>query len=307
MTGQGSGAEAMPDEHAVFEASWLQLREPVDHRSRAPELVDRLRDGWKRRFRFEEPPTAARAPWKGRIVDLGSGTGSNLRFLAGRLAGPQRWTLVDHDADLLDQAGPPGDDVEVRRLRRDLGDGPGEVIRGADLVTGSAFLDLASREWIEALVEGCGKWGAAAYFALTYDGTFRWRRDGARKDDPWRSGPDDARIREIVNAHQRRNKGLGGVSLGPDAAPLAAMLFEERGFRTWMRPSPWILGPEDSPLALRLLDGWEAAAREERPDRTREIHEWAALRRTAVAEGAFRLTVGHLDLLAMDGEPGRWA
>lgn len=44
----------------VFDAGWLALREPVDHRSRAHELLDRLLE--------------ATAPSRlGRVVDLGGG------------------------------------------------------------------------------------------------------------------------------------------------------------------------------------------------------------------------------------------
>ena len=79
---------AAPDPDGVFGADWLRLREPVDHRSRAEGHLPVLAEEWRRRG------------WS-RIVDLGSGTGSNARYLAPRLPGAQQWTLVDHDADLL--------------------------------------------------------------------------------------------------------------------------------------------------------------------------------------------------------------
>ena len=65
-----------------FSAEWLALREPVDHRSRADELVPILCEEWQR------------CGWE-RIVDLGCGTGSNLRYLAPKLPGFQHWILVD--------------------------------------------------------------------------------------------------------------------------------------------------------------------------------------------------------------------
>ena len=74
-----------------FSPEWLQLREPADHRSRNPALaaeVARL---------FADKKTI-------RIVDLGSGLGSNLRALAPQLACDQQWQLLDHDTDLLDRA-----------------------------------------------------------------------------------------------------------------------------------------------------------------------------------------------------------
>ena len=54
---------------SAFPADWLDLREPVDHRSRNQALAQALArhfDGWR-------PLT---------VVDLGCGTGSNLRATA---------------------------------------------------------------------------------------------------------------------------------------------------------------------------------------------------------------------------------
>src|SRR5215510_5410508 len=74
-----------------FSADWLDLREPADHRSRNRKLALALAkhfDGWR-------PIT---------VVDLGSGTGSNLRATAPLLGPEQHWTLVDIDTGLLDAA-----------------------------------------------------------------------------------------------------------------------------------------------------------------------------------------------------------
>src|SRR5215510_15063282 len=74
-----------------FAPEWLDLREPVDRRSRSRKLERTLAkhfDGWR-------PVT---------VVDLGCGTGSNLRATAPLLGPEQHWTLVDHDQALLDAA-----------------------------------------------------------------------------------------------------------------------------------------------------------------------------------------------------------
>ena len=62
-----------------FSAEWLALREPLDARSRSAELVARLR---------ADAPDGTR-----RIVDLATGTGANLRYLAPRLGGDQDWLV----------------------------------------------------------------------------------------------------------------------------------------------------------------------------------------------------------------------
>jgi SAM-dependent methyltransferase len=266
----------------TFTPDWLALREPVDHRSRAADLVIPLAEWWESRS-------------SRRVLDLGSGTGSNLRYLAPRLPGEQAWTLVDRDAALLKQAthtivgvcgiaaGGNGAECVVGELDRE----GLELVLGADLVTASALLDLVTHEWLEQLVAACLAAGSGALLSLTWDGTMRW-------DDP---DPHDALVAEAVRSHQLQDKGMGSA-LGPAGGPTAEHAFRTAGYDTRLRPSPWRLGAADTSLARALIDGWEAAASEQRPDDAALIQSWADRRRatTALTPG---LDVGHVDLLAL--------
>lgn len=277
---------------ATFDPAWLALREPVDHRSRAAAVLSLLGRAWRD------------GGWS-RIVDLGSGTGSNLRYLAPKLPGIRSWTLVDHDADLLARAAAP-DAAEVTRVVGDLAAAGLDAIRESDaeLVTASALLDLVSKDWLGALVGACRESGSAALFALTYDGGMQWQ---AAEDDPRPADdPDDSLVRRSVNAHQRRDKGLG-PALGPMAGLMAETSFRAAGYRAWLLPSAWRLGPADAELARALVDGWEAAAVEQLREASPEdgsadvdlVAAWAERRRATIESGRFGLTVGHLDLLAL--------
>ena len=276
---------------ATFDPAWLALREPVDHRSRADAAMSLLGRAWRD------------GGWT-RIVDLGSGTGSNLRYLAPRLPGIRSWTLVDHDAELLARA-TVRDGAEAARVVGDLATAGLDAIgaSNADLVTASALLDLVSKDWLEALVAACRESGRAALFALTYDGSIQWH---AAEDDPRPADdPDDTLVRRSVNAHQRRDKGLG-PALGPMAGLTAETFFRAAGYRAWLLPSPWRLGPGDAELARALVEGWEAAAveqlREAPPADSGDadrVRSWAQRRRATIETGRFGLTVGHLDLLAL--------
>ena len=266
-----------------FAADWLALREPVDHRSRAHELTARLQATWQQQR------------WS-RIADLGSGTGSNLRYLSPRLALPQEWTLVDHDPCLLARAICPDPDAQVTRVRGDLAEQGLVVASMAHLVTGSALLDLVSEQWLRRLVDVCRRAAAAAYFALSYDGEFRFVAAGRASGDEL--DPDEDLVRAAVNSHQLGDKGLG-PALGPGAVHTAAELFGRAGYRTWLMPSCWRLGASDDDLARRLVDGWRQAASEERPACASRIDGWAARCRVAIERGAFEVTVGHTDLLAL--------
>jgi hypothetical protein len=76
------------------------------------------------------------------------------------------------------------------------------------------------------------------------------------------------------------------------AAALAA-----RGWEVALAPADWRLRPADRPLLAAMLEGIVGAAGETAHDP--DLERWAALRRKQLAAGDLRLTVGHLDLLAL--------
>jgi hypothetical protein len=76
------------------------------------------------------------------------------------------------------------------------------------------------------------------------------------------------------------------------------------GYRTLLSASPWHLGPGDTSLVRRLVEGWYQAAVEERPNERQRLGSWADRRRASVSGGQFWLTVGHMDLLALPPEGG---
>ena len=277
----------------TFDADWLALREPADHASRAAALMPMLQAAWKSRR------------WS-RILDLGSGTGSNLRYLGSKLSGlsgAQDWTLLDHDPGLLARADAPPFVRIVNRVCGDLADQGLAAVGDAHIVTGAALLDLVSRAWLRRLAHACRSSSCGAYFALTYNGEIQWSAGeglGVEEEDP-----DDALVRHTVNAHQRRDKGLG-PALGPMASQVAEAFFQAAGYRTWLMPSSWRLGAADSELARALIDLWERAALEpealQSDDLAAHAHRvrvWAERRRQTIAGGEFVLTVGHMDLLAL--------
>jgi SAM-dependent methyltransferase len=283
----------------TFDADWLALREPVDHGSRAEALIAPLVDAWQTRG------------WS-RVLDLGSGTGSNLRYLAPRLPGGQAWVLVDHDLEHLRTLRGLARPDRVRSLTVSPGDLAAqdlEEVAGVDLVTASALLDLTSERWLDRVVTACSQARCGVLWALTYNGRIHWSDQEA--DDsaagtvavaPRDTDPDDRLVQDAVNLHQTGDKGFG-PALGPAAGRVAERRFQAAGYHTTLRDSPWRLAAPDRSIVKRLVDGWEQAAAAVRPADSARIRRWADGRRARVATGRFSLTVGHHDLLALPPAP----
>ena len=279
---------------------WLRLREPADHAARSEALTRSIAGALP-----SGKPLS--------VLDLGTGTGSNVRYLAERLPGRQRWLAVDRSAALLaelpgrisswgaargyETRTEPGRciirgvhfecDVETRQM--DLGTlDDREIFAGRDIVTASALLDLVSEPWLRALAAHCRAEGVAALFAITYNGRFSCTPVEAEDND----------VRDLMNRHQKRDKGWGGRAAGPDADACAERCFAEAGYQVRREPSDWTLGPAEGDVQRLLIDGWAEAATEMAPDRAATIASWRARRLAHVAAGRSRIVVGHGDLAA---------
>ena len=262
-----------------FSAEWLALREPADHRVRSARLAREI---------------GGRVTWRSplRIVDLGSGTGSNLRYLSRYLPPVQHWRMVDRDRALLARVRKPMSFAivaSVHLLRRDLVnlEANADLFEAASLVTASALLDLVSAAWMEAVADRCRSARAACLFALTYDGRIACTP----------SDRDDEMVRALVNEHQHTDKGFG-PALGPDAAAFAERALTSRGFAVDRERSDWTLDAGDAELQRQLIDGWAAAAAAMHPPQRSVIEDWRARRIEHVAAGRSTIVVGHEDLAA---------
>jgi len=281
-----------------FSAEWLALREPADAAARSERLLQTV----AARFALETNLT---------VLDVGAGTGSNARYLAERLHPQQQWLLVDHDPSLLIEASQrlrawgearglsvsrdegawrvEGEGLAVTFATRlaDLADmsSSSELFLDRRLVTASALLDLVSAPWLESLASACRQAGATALFALTYDGRIHCSPEE----------PGDDEVRQLVNEHQRGDKGFG-PALGPTACTVAAECFGALGYSVEREASDWHLEPDAGELQRQLIEGWSRAAVQMDPGRAAFIREWTDRRLAHVLEGHSRLVVGHEDL-----------
>jgi hypothetical protein len=280
-------------------SEWLAFREPADWAARSTQLVERARQALGSRETVH-------------VLDLCTGTGSNLRYLIDRLPSRQKWLVVDRDTQLLEELpvklkawsdthgwvartegqttylrhGGRECDVETREMDLDQLD-PGLFV-GRNLVTASALLDLVSESWLRLLASRCRDVGATALFTLTYD--------GRSSCDPIE--PEDDMVRALMNVHQKTDKGLGGPAEGPDAWSVAEQAFRDAGYRVECAPSDWSITPSERTFQRMLIEGWARAAREIAPQKADSIADWLRRRLAHLMAGRSRIVVNHMDLVA---------
>jgi SAM-dependent methyltransferase len=276
-----------------FSSSWLALREAADHRSRNEDLAETLKTRFLQREQIH-------------VMDLGCGTGSNLRATSGLLPNIQHWTLIDHDPALLAAAKRElmgwaidhdvfADKLVMRRdnkritavfhqadLARDL-DTVLDLDPKLDLVTASALFDLVSSTFIQRFAAAIAKRRVVFYTTLTYNGIQRWLP----------RTPNDQQMNGAFHHHQVMDKGFG-AACGPTAAVELFEQFETHGFSIAEGDSPWKLGPADHKLIAELAIGFAAAVRQTKALSDSDIDKWIARPRT-------NAEVGHTDTLAVPG------
>jgi hypothetical protein len=270
----------------VCTPDWLALRERADASARAPELAE-----WARAHLV-----AGQRPGGPAVVrDLGCGTGSMGRWLAGRLPGPQLWILYDRDPGLLAQAGAglpdraaDGAPVTAQTLEGDLTELRPAELAGTAVVTASAVLDLLTSAEVDELATACVEARCAALLTLSVTGHVAL--------SPF--DPLDAEIAAAFAGHQRRCTN-GRRLLGPDAGPVAVDGFGRRGAAVASRPSPWRLGADQAGLVEEWLRGWVGAACEQQPGLERRAGTYLRRRLDACTAGELQVVVGHVDVLAL--------
>jgi hypothetical protein len=265
-------------------SNWLALREAADTAARSVALTRVIADALP-----EARPL--------RVLDLATGTGSNVRYLSRYLPHQQDWLVVDSDLALLasvpsrmtswDEAQGLVRHVEARQLNLGEPDHP-EIYAGRHLVTASALLDLVSEGWLQALAARCRESGAAALFALTYNGRSQCSPTEL----------EDDMIRDLMNRHQKSNDKGFGRAAGPDAVDCAERCFVAAGYHVRRDTSDWVLPPEARDLQRQLIGGWADAAAAVAPEQAATIADWRMRRLAHVDANRSHIEVGHEDLAA---------
>jgi SAM-dependent methyltransferase len=283
-----------------FDGDWLDLREPFDAAARNAELATAL---------------AAALPARPRILDLGAGTGSLLRWLGHFVGRAQAWTLVDADAALIDRAfativeraeeagwaatwpgrrtllvHSPRGAWRVEGLVADLREAPDNLpLHAVDAVVNTALCDLVSEGWVETMAAACAAHRLPFYAALNVTGRERFA-------PPHRA---DALVARGFARDQARDKGFGGMALGARAPAAIAAAFEAHGYEVLRGPSDWVIPRQAAEMAATLAEGHAEAALRREKRGAAAITAWMVDRVAQAGEGRLSARVGHQDVLCL--------
>ena len=262
-----------------FSIDWLDLREPADFAARNKPLADQAVQ-WLHCEQTMAPV----------IVDLGSGTGSNLRALTKLGAKGCIWRLVDNDPLLLNEVLRRHAQQEALEDHETDLCNVGELpLGGIRLLTASALFDLVSAPIVDALISKLKGSNCAFYAALNYDGQTQWSPPH----------PLDNAVLEAFNQDQLRDKGLG-QSLGPQAPAYLKQRLEASGFIVHSAESPWRLNGTQAELVTGLVEGIHDAVSEGYGFSAEELDEWKRFRLSHIKSG--NCIVGHVDVLGLPAD-----
>lgn len=257
-----------------FSVEWLDLREPADSAARDGELLQLTRL-WLQRFS---------APV---LLDLGAGTGSTLRAVSSAQIAQAKWRLVDLDNALLGEALARHSKTHPLAIYpQDLNQVEQLPFAEVNLVTASAFFDLASAAFCDALMDQLVEHRIGLYAALNYDGITRWSP----------AHPLDEVVLAAFNRDQLRDKGMG-PALGPGATEYLARRLRNAGFAVHTAQSPWRLSGEQKPMVENLVEGIANAVAADPQISSEALQDWRLFRLQSIGSGT--CVVGHQDLLAL--------
>jgi hypothetical protein len=291
-----------------FSADWLRLREPHDRAARRDAFLALDGLGLLERWRARSADDAVFD-----VTDLACGSGANLRELAPRLGGRQRWQLVDHDPALLaalpsalcewaaqqgHQLTQPAEgqwrvegqrfSADIHPVQLDLAQELGQLnLRRTHLLTASALLDLVSLSWLEGLVDQARLAQVAVLFALNVDGRVQW----------YPADDGDELVHELFKLHQGCDKGFG-AAMGARAPGHALRLLSAAGYDVAQSTSDWLIqGQSDPVMQIALIHGMAEAALEKSPTQGAAMQAWAQQRLARVDTSGLR--IGHVDILGV--------
>jgi SAM-dependent methyltransferase len=251
-----------------------------------------------------------------RLLDLGSGTGSNVRYYIEAFPQDQHWTCVEHDPKLIEASRQTiAADLRSRGYREEAsGDalcfvGQGHRVEidwcegslldlaqllplaSVDLVMANAVFDLFSERQFRQLALDLHKAGTPLLFTLNY---------AHMAFQPAR--PQDEQVIGWYDSHMLRPQSFG-QAMGPAGGKKMETILREIGYEVQLAESIWDIRPHDQAM-LGFMLGFMEGAIGELPLSEAEQQSFAAWlqeSRQRVQQSSLALAVHHWDLWAKRG------
>ena len=259
-----------------FENSWLFQREKIDNISKSKLIIKKINNF----FKIEQDV---------KLMDLGTGTGSNFRFLSKKIVQKkQNWTLIDISKKSLLAAKNHiqinNKIINVSIVNKNLIKNINKVdFKKFDIVTGSAFLDIMPFEWFKKFYQE-NKKTKVVYFAINYDGFFQF----------YPKQKYDKEMLIMFNDDQKSIKHKNDRAVGPDCTKIIEKQFIKT-HKTFSFSSNWNI-KNNKKFQLMFLNFCENVIKK---NQTNNLNEWLVFRKNQIKKNKSRLVVNNKDFLAI--------
>ena len=257
-----------------FQNKWLNLRESVDRNSRNKKILNLINKFYKNKKNI-------------RIIDLGSGAGSNFRFLKSRLSNNQYWSFVDisHESTNYFKKNIKFSSKIIKtnfKIIDIINDLNKISFNDYNLVTGSAFLDILPKNWFNNFYK-LNINTEIVYFALNYDGNFKF----------FPKHKDDKKILNLFNKDQKSDKGIGEVAVGPNCSKIINKVFKST-HKTYVLDSTWDVN-RNYEFQMHFLNFCEDIIKKNKLN----LDHWLEFRLKSIKEKNSRFILNNKDFLAI--------
>ena len=288
-------------EQDKFSLSWIKAREKYDSKHRS----NLLKEQYKKDKSFFN-----------KIIDLGSGNGSFLRYCHNKKIVFEEMLLIDYNSKLLRDFYPSTynylngtnynilkespvkyqlkkiDIIKTKNIQlmntdilKSL-----DIINNYNLISLSAMSDILPVLFIKKLLNKVGK-NKIIYFSICFDGSIKW--DSSHKYDKY--------VLTMFNKHQEMNKSSGYV-VGSKSIKLIKEYSEKKKYSFQIKDSSWELKSYDENAKyfqkMYLDTIYKPLKKDDITDKDM-LSEWRKVKLKNIVSGKSKITVGHKDVLIL--------
>ena len=288
-------------EQDKFSLSWIKAREKYDLKHRS----NLLKEQYKKDKSFFN-----------KIIDLGSGNGSFLRYCHNKKIVFEEMLLIDYNSKLLRdfyastynylngtnynilKESPTKYQLKkidtiktenIQLMNTDILKSL-DIINNYNLISLSAMSDILPILFIKKLLNKVGK-NKIIYFSICFDGSIKW--DSSHKYDKY--------VLTMFNKHQEMNK-ISGYVVGSKSIKLIKEYSAKKKYSFQIKDSSWELKSYNENTKyfqkMYLNTIYKPLKKDDITDKDM-LSEWRKVKLKDIVSGKSKITVGHKDILIL--------